>query len=350
MGQDATFNVLAAGTAPLSYQWYYNTNTPTLLAGAANSIVTLTGVQITNSGNYFVIVTNSFGSVTSSVAMLTVNIPNPPSILTQPQNQYVSPGGSATFNVVAGGSEPLSYQWYYNTNTMLPNATDSTLTITNVQTAVAGSYSVVVSNLAGGITSSNAFLTINTNPVAPTFSSQPASQVVLVGGTATFTAVATGTAPISYQWNKNGVPLSGATSSALTLTNVQVADSGGSYTVAASNGVNSVTSSVAVLTVTTVVPVVNSAYNLTGFAQNTTGGGVIPETDPAYAKVYTALDLANAIRSANKTAGSIKVIEIMTNLDLGWNEVGPAVQALDSNPFRAACPAEAASAPADNGR
>ncbi|MEI9962604.1 MAG: hypothetical protein WDM76_16255 [Limisphaerales bacterium] len=129
--------------------------------------------------------------------------------------------------------------------------------------------------------------------------------------------------------------ISGATSSALTLTNVQVADSGSGYTVTASNSVNSVTSSVAVLTVTTVVPIVNSAYNLTGFGQNTTGGGVIPETDPAYAKVYTALDLANAIRSANKTAGSVKVIEIMTNLDLGWNEVGPAVQALDSNPFRA---------------
>ncbi len=200
------FNVLAAGTAPLSYQWYYNTNTPTLLVDATNSIVTLADVQVANSDDYFVVVTNSFGSVTSSVARLTVNIPNPPSILAQPQDQYVSPGGSATFSVVAGGSEPLSYQWYYNTNTMLPNATDNTLTITNVQAAVAGSYSVVVSNLAGGIASDNAFLTINTNPVAPVFISQPASQVLLVGGTASFTASATGTTPISYQWSKNGIP------------------------------------------------------------------------------------------------------------------------------------------------
>ena len=78
----------------------------------------------------------------------------------------------------------------------------------------------------------------------------------------------------------------------------------------------------------------NSAFNLTGFAQTTTGGGIIPETDAAYRKVYTALDFAQAIQSANKTAGSVKVIEIMNDLDLGWNEVGSAVQTLTSTPFR----------------
>ncbi|HSY17565.1 MAG TPA: immunoglobulin domain-containing protein [Candidatus Acidoferrales bacterium] len=335
VGQSATFYVLTSGTAPLGYQWYHNTNTPALLAGATNSSVTFTNVQTSNADNYFVIVTNSFGSATSAVATLTVNIPNPPSIITQPQNQYISPGGSAVFSVVAGGSEPLTYQWYYNTNTVLTNATDSTLTIANVQPGNAGSYSVTISNLAGGITSSNAFLTINTTPVGPSFSSQPASQIVLVGGTANFSATANGTAPINYQWNKNGVPIAGATSSSLTLTNVQISDSGGNYTVTASNSVNSVTSSVAILTVTTTVPVANSEYNLTGFAQGTTGGGVLADTDPAYAKVTNALDLANAVLAYNKT-GAIKVIEIMTNLDLGWNEIGPAVQGLSSTPFTAA--------------
>lgn len=332
VSQNAMFDVLAAGIAPLSYQWYFNTNTPALLAGATNSTLTLTNVQMTNADNYFVIVTNSFGSVTSAVAALTVSIPVVPSIITQPQDQNISPGGSAAFTVTAGGSEPLNYQWYYNTNTLLTNATDPTLTITNVQSAVAGSYSVTVSNLAGGITSTNAFLTINNTPVAPVFSSEPASQVVLVGDTASFSAVANGTAPITYQWSKNGVPISGATSSSLTVTNVQVTDSGSSYTVTASNSVNSVTSSIAVLTVTTMVPVANSEYNLTGFAQNTTGGGMIATNDPAYVQVYTPLDLANALQSAYKTAGSVKIIEIMNDLSLGWNEVGAAVQAV--GPFR----------------
>jgi pectate lyase len=300
------------------------------LSGATNSTLTITNAQLSDAGNYFAIVSNSFGSDTSAVASLTVNIPNPPSIIAQPQNQNISPGGTATFMMTAGGSEPLSYQWYYNTNTVITNATDPTLTITNVQSAVAGSYSVTVSNLAGGATSTNAFLTINSTPVAPVFSSQPVSQVVLVGGTASFTAVATGTATINYQWSKNGVPISGATSSSLSVTNVQVTDSGSSYTVTASNSVNSATSSVAVLTVTTTVPVANSEYNLTGFAQATTGGGVLPSTDPNYAQVYTATDLANALNSK-----TVKVIEIMNDLNLGYNEIEASAKAA-SEPFRTA--------------
>ena len=153
------------------------------------STLTVTNAQLTDAGGYSVIVSNAYGSATSAVAQLTVNVPNQPSIITQPQDQNVSPGGTATFTVTAGGSEPLSYQWYFNTNTLLANATDPTLTITNVQPTNAGTYSVTVSNVAGGITSSNAVLTINTNPVAPVFTSQPASQVVLAGGTASFTAV-----------------------------------------------------------------------------------------------------------------------------------------------------------------
>jgi pectate lyase len=332
VGQDATFNVIASGTAPLSYQWYYNTNTPR--SGDTNSSLTLTNVQLTDAGGYSVVVTNHYGSVTSSVAQLTVNIPVAPSITVQPQDQSnILPGTTATFSVNASGSDPLNYQWYYNTNTLLANATDSTLTITNIQPGNAGSYSVTVSNFVGGVISSNAFLTVNTNPVAPVFISQPAWLVVLAGSAASFSASAAGTAPIGYQWNKNGTPIPGATSSTLTLTNVQVADDG-SYTLTATNSVGTATSSAAVLTVTTTIPPINSAYNLVGFAQATTGGGVIPETDPAYRKVTNALDLANAILSSYKTAGSVKVIEITTNLDLGWQEVGTAVQTLASTPFR----------------
>ena len=329
VGQDVNFNVLASGTLPLSYQWYYNTNT--LLTDATNSILTLTNVQLSDAGGYSAIVSNAYGSATSVVAQLTVNTPDAPSIITQPQDQIVSPGGAANFTVTAGGSEPLSYQWYFNTNTLLANATDPTLTITNVQAENAGTYSVTVSNIAGGIISSNAILTINTNPVAPVFTLQPVSQVVVVGSTASFTALAAGTAPISYQWSKDSTPISGATSSTLTLTNVQTTDDG-SYTVTASNAVNTATSAPAQLTVTTTVPVAYSDYDLVGFGGNTTGGGVIATNDPAYVQVYTPLEFANALQSAYKTAGSVKVIEIMNDLSLGWNEVGSAVQTV--GPFR----------------
>jgi pectate lyase len=331
VGQDTSFSVLASGTAPLSYQWYYNTNT--VLTNATGSILTLTNVQLTDAGGYSVVVTNSYGSATSAVAQLTVNLPVAPSITTQPQDQAnILPGATATFSVQASGTDPLSYQWYYNTNTLLTNATDAVLTITNVQPANAGSYSVVINNSAGSTNSSYAFLTVNTSPVAPVFNSQPASLVVLAGSAASFTAVAGGTAPISYQWNKNGTPIPGATSSTLNLSNVQTTDDG-SYTLTATNSVGGTNSNPAQLTVTTSTPLVNSAYNLTGFAQSTTGGGVIATNDPAYVQVYTPLDFANALQSAYKTAGSVKVIEIMNDLSLGWNEVGAAVQAV--GPFRA---------------
>lgn len=82
----------------------------------------------------------------------------------------------------------------------------------------------------------------------------------------------------------------------------------------------------------------NPIYNLTGFAaQDTavTGGGVIPETDPAYRKISTPLEFAEALYLANKNKG-VKVIEIMNDLDLGWNEIGPEVREMASTPFRSA--------------
>ncbi len=292
VGQSASFGVIASGSPPLSYQWYYNSSS--LLTNATSSTLTLTNCQISDSGEYSVVVSNASGTDTSAVANLSVTVPTAPTISTQPQDQTnILPGASATFTVVAGGSEPLIYQWYYNAITPVTGANDSTLTLTNVQPSADGTYSVVVSNLAGVVISSNAVLSVNTNPVAPVFSSAPASQVVLAGDTVTFTAVADGTAPISYQWIKNGAPIIGATSSMLTLSSVQASDDG-NYAVIASNSVGSATSGTALLTVTPPVPVPNSAYNLTGFGGGTTGGGVIATNDPAYRQVFTPLDFANA--------------------------------------------------------
>ena len=333
VGDDAPFNVQASGTAPLFYQWYFNTNS--VLTGETNSTLTVTNAQTTDAGGYSAIVSNAYGSVTSAVAQLTVNLPVAPTISTQPQDQLnVLPGATAQFTVESGGSDPLIYQWYFNDTNAIANANDSILTITNVGPGDVGSYSVAVSNSAGTAISSNAVLTIDTNGVAPVFNPEPASEVVLIGGTASFTGVADGTAPITYQWSKDNTPIPGATSTTLTITNAQATDDG-NYTITASNSVGVTVSDPGQLTVTTSVIVPNTAYNLIGFANTTTGGGVIATNDPAYRQCFTALDLANALVAAKKTAGSVKVIEIMNDLNLGWNEIGTAVQSLASTPFRA---------------
>ena len=170
--------------------------------------------------------------------------------------------------------------------------------------------------------------------VAPTVTTQPASQTVAAGGTAVFSVAATGSAPLAYQWAHGGSAIAGATSPTLTLTDVRAA-SAGSYAVVVSNGGGSVTSDTATLTVTGSSDPL-AAYALSGFATvgtPTTGGGQLAETDAGYRKVTTPLELANAVLSANKGTG-VKVIEIMNDLDLGWNEVGTDVQNLSSTPFR----------------
>ena len=157
-GQTANFSVVTTGTAPLSYKWYYDSSTP--VAGGTGATLTLNNVQAGDAGDYSVVIANSAGSVTSAVATLTVNIPVAPSITTQPQDQTVGMGDTASFSVVAGGTAPLSYQWYYNSTTPVGSGT-ATLTLNNVSTNDAGGYSVLVANSYGSITSLVATLTVN---------------------------------------------------------------------------------------------------------------------------------------------------------------------------------------------
>lgn len=156
----ATFNVIATGSLPLSYQWHKNGNP--LSVGEKISSVTATNLSIINvlgpeAGDYSVVITNSYGSVTSLVATLTVI---DPLITTQFTNQNLNIGQTVTLNVGAAGTSPLNYQWRLN-GTNLTITTTSSLTLTNVQRTNAGFYDVIVSNMFGSVTSSPALLTVN---------------------------------------------------------------------------------------------------------------------------------------------------------------------------------------------
>ena len=158
-GTIATFTVGVSGSPPFSYQWYLNSVTQ--LAGGTNSTLTLHNVQTTDSGGYSVIVGNVAGSITSMVAQLLVtNVFSAPMIITQPQDQTVTVSNNASFSVVATGTQPLFYQWYYNTNSLLTDATNSTLALNNVQFTDAGVYQVTVSNGQGSTNSNFATLAV----------------------------------------------------------------------------------------------------------------------------------------------------------------------------------------------
>ena len=152
-GGNATFNVSASGTAPLGYQWRFNGAT---ISGASGTTLSLANVQLSQGGNYTVVVTNSVGSVTSAVAVLTVTTGGTaPAITTQPASQSVVTGGNATFSVSASGAAPLAYQWTFN-GFKLSGATTASLTLTGVQSGNAGTYAVTVINNYGSVTSAGA--------------------------------------------------------------------------------------------------------------------------------------------------------------------------------------------------
>jgi Leucine-rich repeat (LRR) protein len=238
-GTSANFIVSATGTLPLTYQWRLNGAN---LAGATDAILTIANVQPANAGSYTVVVTNVGGSITSAVASLIVWVP--PSISAPPQSRTNIAGTTASFGVTANGTSPLSYQWQFN-GASLAGATASTLNLTSVQSSDAGNYSVIITNSAGAITSGIASLTVW---VPPAFSSQPQSRTNVSGSPASFSVIATGTLPLSYQWRLNAVSLAGATNSVLNLTNVQPADAG-DYSVIVTNVGGSATSALASLTV-----------------------------------------------------------------------------------------------------
>ncbi len=169
-----------------------------------------------------------------------------PSIVTQPFSQNVDEGLPVTFDVVATGSATLSYQWNKN-GTNIEGATSSSYTIETVQSTDAGTYTVNVTNPYGSISSNTATLVVNTAPIIIT---QPQSYSAPEGSQATFSVVAQGTVPLSYQWSKDTLEILEATSSVYTINQLVLADAG-DYTVTVTNSLGTVTSDPANLIVTT---------------------------------------------------------------------------------------------------
>jgi hypothetical protein len=177
-----------------------------------------------------------------------------PAITTQPKNQTVIAGETATFSVIAAGTGPLSYQWQKGSAT-ITGATSASYTTPVTSTADSGSqFTVVVSNSDGSITSNAATLTVNAAPTVPSIIQQPSNQTVNAGQTATFSVMAVGVGTLSYQWQKGTSPINGATSAGYTTPPTTTADNGAQFSVVVSNANGKVTSNAATLTVSTSTP------------------------------------------------------------------------------------------------
>lgn len=242
IGSTLVFSVEAQSTATLTYQWRLNgTNIP----GATAPSWEVKNVQPILGGSYSVIVSNKAGVTPSAAALLTVTLP--PLITTQPTSQTGVAGRPITLGVVANSAGPLTYEWYFK-DTAVTGAPGNTLSFAKAQPSNAGPYFVVVSNVAGTVTSATANLTIL---VPPTIAIPPLSQTGVFGKSVTFRVAANGTPPLDYAWQWYHSNLPGAvspTSLSLTL-NALIPAQSGPYTVVVTNIAGSITSAPAILLV-----------------------------------------------------------------------------------------------------
>jgi len=173
-----------------------------------------------------------------------------PKIVAQPANNTQLSGQPASFWVTATGSGPFSYQWQRN-GVDIPGATSSWYTTSPVAQADNGTtFRAAVSSGSASVTSASATLTVRAAPAGPTIATQPVDQAVIGGQPVSFTVAATGAAPLSYQWKKNGMNIAGATAPSFIMPAAITADSGASLMVVVTDGAGSVTSNRATLIVT----------------------------------------------------------------------------------------------------
>jgi hypothetical protein len=269
VGQTATFSVVSTGTAPLTYQW--NRDAAAISGATSASYTTAATTASSNGSTFTVVVTNSYGNVTSNAATLTVN-PSPTynySLEATPSLSFSGPAGSspAAQALEVWDTSPCPPQtgvtachwpttlstdqaWLSVTPTSGTTSINATVSV-NTTGLATGSYSGHVIATATQLTGSPIQIpvTLTITASAPTITTQPISQTITSGRTATFSVAATGTAPLTYQWTAKGAAISGATSASYTTPATTASNNGSTFSVTVSNSAGSVTSNNATLTV-----------------------------------------------------------------------------------------------------
>ena len=226
-GMSAILSVEATGNQPIYYQWRFNGNN---LAGATNSSLIIPYTKAEHAGVYQAVVYNDYGSASSLKATVTVH--QAATILSHPQTVavYIRTNAvtNATFTVSAFGNGPISYQWTKN-GIPIPGATNSSLTITNVQINDEGDYAALVTDSVATVPTLPAKLI----PLVSLSIVQPMKSVTNYAGTdASFSIGISGyPPPFAYQFRKGSVPLtpwilSYSSNYTFTITNVQATDAG----------------------------------------------------------------------------------------------------------------------------
>ena len=286
-GDNVTTNfavVVADGSgASLSYFWYYfptggGTNLLTDGSGPSGSStivnsstanMSLLNAQPGDNGNYFVVVSNMYGSVTSGGVVLDISGGCVPPSITGPENQTVIQGNNATFTASVSAN-PAAYLQWQRGGVNIPGANSPTLIVTNVQYPADDQavFSLIATNDCGDQTNSAILAVI----VPPAITNQPVSLVVTNTQSASFSVLAGGVPAPTYQWYQNTIanPIPNATNAIFSIASASPTNTA-TYFVIVANAAGSVTSSNATLTVNSTMSVValSPANNQTGVCYDT---------------------------------------------------------------------------------
>jgi pectin methylesterase-like acyl-CoA thioesterase len=252
VGSDVTFAATVTGLPTPTLKWLRGgsivangaTGNGSTISGATTSTLFISNAQSADSTAYSLVASNSAGVVTNTIS-LTVSATDVAPGIVNLNNQTVVQGSNATFTADITGLPFPALQWQLS-GTNLPNATNASLVVSNVQYAQNGSvYSMVASNSVGAATDSATLFVL----VPASISQPPTNTAVLAGTPATFGVVASGVPVVTYRWSRNGSLIANATNASYTLANPQGADNGAAFAVTVSNSVGVATSGVVTLTV-----------------------------------------------------------------------------------------------------
>jgi hypothetical protein len=315
-GSNATFSVTVSSASPVTYQWQFN---GVNIENATSPTLTVLSAQVAQRGNYRCVAHNSLGDFTSANAYLEVIVA--PTFVEHPQSLTVAVGADASFSaaVTSTASVPITFTLRKGATSLVnppPQtlmSTGCTFTLRNVQLTDAGSYRIVATNIAGQLLGSTAATLTVMEP--PVITSQPQSLTVAGGASATFTVVATGGAPLTYQWRRNGASLTDATNSTLTITAVAARDAG-DYTVVVSNPVGAVPSQAAVLSLEPVVDPLHLAPAVTNAVTGGTVAFIASGGTPPYTFTLAANNSGGSLTPAGSyTAGNTPGIDTVQVTD-----------------------------------
>ncbi len=266
LGATAQFEVAATGTEPLNYLWFHGDQALVeggRFSGTRAPQLSIAAVEAGDAGNYKVQVHNGVGSITSDPALLTVDTRVAPEITSPPESQVVVEALDATFRVEASGTAPLEYAWSKDGTPLVESehfvgVATPEFRIVSAQLADQGAYTVKVTNGVGEDTSDPAVLTVNPR-IGPSITKQPEPYAGTETLNATLQVEASGTAPLSYLWSKDGTALVesghfvGVATPELRIMGLELADQG-NYTATVRNAVGTAVSEPAMVTVLAAKP------------------------------------------------------------------------------------------------